>query len=274
MPELNSDTSVVADNAADTTVNDDDASAVDDDEDAAENALNEIDVDEADIALEAADEEEEAPADSDDSEEEADGADEADDEEAAAEADKPELTDEEKQKSANNEAAQARIRAREARVARVKQDQSAYVEEARANNDPLEIAVRELQVTSYNNTVDATENKLTNGYNKALADFPVLSTKDPVIQAEIDGAIDAFQAQYVKIDAYGNAVAINGDLYATLQAKAESIEKLTGIRATNQAKSKGKEKSKTLVTPQRQPKSPKKDPDLDAFDQEAYGDDS
>jgi hypothetical protein len=271
MPEPISDTSVVADNAADTTVNDD-TSVADDD---AEDALNEIEVDEADIALEAPDDEEEASADSDDSEEEADVVDDADEEEAAAdEADKPALTDEEKQKAANNEAAQARIRAREARIARVKQDQSAYVEEARANNDPLEIAVRELQVANYNSTVDANQNKLTNGYNKALADFPVLSTKDPVIQKEIDDAIDAFQAQHVKIDAYGNPADVRGDLYVTLQAKAESIEKLTGIRATNQAKSKGKEKSKTLVTPQRQPKTPKKDPDLDAFDQEAYGDDS
>lgn len=181
----------------------------------------------------------------------------------------PKLSDEQKQAQHNKEMFERRQQEKEARIARVKTDQAAYVAEAAQSEDPLDTAVRQLQVDAYNNTVDSNQNKLTNSYERALTDFEVLKTTDPVIQAEIDQAIDAFQAQHVTIDAYGNPVEVRGDLYATLQAKADSIEKLTGIRATQQDKSKSKEKSKTIATPTRAPKEPKVDPDMAAFDEEA-----
>jgi len=71
------------------------------------------------------------------------------------------------------------------------------------------------------------------------------------------------------VDTYGNPTEVRGDLYAYLQTKADSIKQLTGIGARKQAESKGKEKSKTLVTPGRAPKEGKKNPMLDGFDEEA-----
>lgn len=179
------------------------------------------------------------------------------------------LSDDQKQAKHNKEMFEQRQKEKQARIQRVKQDQANYIAEASENRDPLELAVRQLQVTEYNNTVEAVSNKLTNGYERALKDFDVLRDESPEIQAEINDTIDAFQAMHVKIDAYGNPTAVTGDLYATLQAKADSIAKLTGIRAANQVKNKSKEKSKTLTTPNRAPRKPKVDPDLAAFDEEA-----
>lgn len=195
--------------------------------------------------------------------------DEPSEEESDEESEETELSDEDKQKQHNREMAERRIQEKEARIARVKEAQAEYVAEAKQNEDPLDTAVRQLQVDAYNNAVERNESTLRNDYQRALNDFEVLRTSDPAIQAEIDQAIDAFQAQYVKVDNYGNPIEVTEDLYATLQAKADSIAKLTGIRSTNQEKNKSKEKSKTLTTPSRAPKEPKVDPDLAAFDEEA-----
>lgn len=191
------------------------------------------------------------------------------DESESDDTEETELSDEDKQKQANNEMAQKRIQEKEARIARVKDAQTAYVAEAKQNDDPLDAAVRQLQVDAYNNTVERVSNTVTNQYQRAITDFPVLNTQDPVIQAEIDDAIDSFQARHVKIDNFGNPTEVSGDLYVTLQAKADSIEKLTGIKAAQQEKSKSREKSKTLTTPGRPPKEAKVDPDMAAFDEEA-----
>ena len=255
------DTSTSIDHEVDTSVTDD--TSTDNDVD-----LEDIEVDITDIE-DNDDEEVAEESDTDDSEEAADDeSDEEADTEQSEEAE-PELSAEERQKQLNNEMAQRRIQEREARIARVREAQQAYVAEASQNEDPLDAAVRQLQVDAYNNTVDKVESTVKNDYQRALNDFEVLRTSDPVIQAEIDDAINAFQAQYLTIDQFGNPVDLRGDLYATLQAKADSIAKLTGIRAKRQEQSKGREKSKTLVTPTRAPRTPKKDPDLEAFDEEA-----
>jgi len=230
--------------------------------------LEDIEVDLGDIESESDDEEEGEDTEDTESEEETTD-DESEDESESTDEEKPELTDEQNRAQHNKEMFEQRQRDKQARIDRIKADQQAYVQEASEVGDPVEIAVRQLQVDAYNNKVDALSNKLTNGYEKAIKDFPVLTTQDPVIQAEIDAAIDAFQAQHVVIDAYGNPIEVKGDLYATLQAKADAIEKLTGIRVRRQEQSKSKEKTKTLATPTRAPKQPKVDPDLAAFDEEA-----
>lgn len=250
-------TSTGADDAVDTSVDGNDGAGDDDVE------LEDIEVSLDDISGEDDDEEqsdsEDLEAETDESEEET----ESEDEEST------ELSDEDKRKQEAREYYEQRKAERQARIDRVKQDQADYIAEASENSDLLELAVRQLQVTEYNNTVERVENTVTNQYQKALNDFAVLRNTDPVIQAEIDEVLDAFQARYVTVDQYGNATDVRGDLYATLQAKADSITKLTGIRAANQERSKGKEKSKTLVTPTRAPREPKVDPDMAAFDEEA-----
>lgn len=197
------------------------------------------------------------------SEEEESKEDEAEGEESEAK-----LSDEDKQKQHNREMAEKRIQDKQAREEKIKADQQAYLAEA-DSEDPRDTAVRQLQIDAYNNKVEGNTNKLTNGYEKAIADFEVLRDATPEIQAEIDAAIHAFQAINVSLDAYGNPVEVRGDLYKHLQSKADSISRLTGIGARQQSKSKDKEKSKTFTPPSKAPKEPKVDPDLAAFDEEA-----
>jgi chromosome segregation ATPase len=243
-----------AEEAVDTSVNVDDASTdSDDDVD-----LEDIEVSPEDIASEEEAEE------SDNSESEDT---EATDDESSEE--ESELSDEQRQAEHNKAMFEQRQQEKQARIARVKQEQAEYIAGASENPDPLESAVRQLQVTAYNNTVEATTNQLTSGYDRALNDYEVLRNPTPEIQAEINEAIEAFEARYVTIDGYGNPTEVRGDLYEHLQAKADSIAKLTGIRSTNQDKSKSREKSKTLTLPGRAPKEAKTDPDMDAFDEEA-----
>lgn len=177
-----------------------------------------------------------------------------------------EMSEEERQKAFNKEMAERRIQEKKAREQSIKERQEEYLTEA---EDARDLALRQLQVDAYNNKVERNSNSLTNGYEKALKDFDVLRDSSPEIQAELDQALDAFQAMYVTIDAYGNPIDVKGDLYKYLQSKADSIAKLTGIGARQQIKSKSKEKSKTITTPTRTPKEPKKDADLEAFDEEA-----
>lgn len=256
---------MAVDTATDTSVNSEDTSSLDDDVE-----LEDIEVDLTDIESEAEDEVEAEEADTDTDDEAAD--DEPSDEEATdeqSEEAEPELSDEQRQAEHNKQMFELRQQEKEARIARVRDAQQAYVAEAAQNEDPLDTAVRQLQVDAYNNTVDKVESTVKNDYQRALNDFEVLRTSDPVIQSEIDQAINAFQAQHLTIDQFGNPVDLRGDLYATLQAKADSIAKLTGIRAKRQEQSKGREKSKTLATPTRAPRTPKVDPDMAAFDEEA-----
>lgn len=176
-------------------------------------------------------------------------------------------SEEDKQKAYNREMAERRIQEKAQREAKIREDQQAYIEEA--VEDPIQEVVRQTQVDMYNLKVENNTSKLTNSYEKALKDFDILSSDDPVVKAEVDAAIDFFQAKHVVLDAYGNPRDISGDLYEFLKTKADSISKLTGIKVKNQEVSKGKEKSKTFTPPSRAPKETKKDDDFDAFDEEA-----
>lgn len=179
---------------------------------------------------------------------------------------KDEPSDEEKQKAFNKEMAERRIRDKQQREASIKDQQDEYLNSA---EDTRDLAVRQLQIDAYNNRVESNTNKLTNSYERAIKDFDVLRDPTPEIQAEIDAALDAFQAMHVKLDPYGNPIELQGDLYTYLQSKADSIKQLTGIGARQQQTNKVKEKSKTMTMPSRAPKQAKTDPDLDGFDEEA-----
>lgn len=176
-----------------------------------------------------------------------------------------ELSEEEKRKAFNKEMAERRIQAKQQRDQTLQQQQEEYLTKAEDNRD---LALRQLQIDAYNNKVDSNTNKLTNGYERAVKDFDILANQSPEIKAEIDQAIDAFQAMYVTLDNYGNPTEVRGDIYAFLQSKADSIQQLTRMGARKQETAKGKEKSKTLAMPTRAPQKPKIDPDLAAFDEE------
>jgi len=175
------DLSTSTDEAVDTSVGSEDTSNESDDVD-----LEDIEVDIADIESND-DPEEETEV------EEADTTDEASDDDTE-ESEESEPSEEEQRKADAREHYERRQAEKQARIERVKQDQANYIMEASENRDPLELAVRQLQVTEYNNTVEAVSNKLTNGYERAVNDFPVLKDATPEIQAEIDATIDAFQA--------------------------------------------------------------------------------
>lgn len=214
--------------------------------------LEEVEVDLKDIESEESDEEEE----SEDVEEDAE----------AEQSDAPEESEEDKQKRFNDEMAQRRIAAKEERILTQKQQQQEYVNEA---EDEKDLALRQLQVDAYDNKVESNTNKLTNGYERALAEFEILRDPSPEIQAEVDAAIDAFQAMYVTIDDYENPVEVKGDLYKYLQNKADSIKRLSSLGARQQSNDKARSKANTFVPPSRTPKEVKEDPDLKAFDEEA-----
>lgn len=213
-----------------------------------------------------ADESETETEDTEPTDTEEESGDDVDSKEESTETPETELSDEDKRKAENKSHAEQRIREKQQRDTVLKKEQTEYVSETQ---DPIEIAVRQLQVDAYNNKTDANTNKLTNDYERALKDFPILGDKSPAIQKEIDDAITAFDARYTTFDQYGKPVDVRGDLYSYLQSKADSIEKLTGLGATKQTKDKVREQSKTLQTPVRSPKQPKSDAMLDAFDEEA-----
>lgn len=202
-----------------------------------------------------------------DSETEDEAEPETDKETEDAEAEDKEPTEDDK-KAHNREMAERRLQAKADRDKQLQDAQAQYVADAEADN-PQDLAVRQLQVDAYNNKVEYNTNKLTNGYERAIKDFPILSDAAPEIRAEVDGALDAFQALHVEIDQYGNPTNVRGDIYAYLQAKADSIAALTGKGARQQEQAKTKEKSKVTTLPSRAPKTPKKDADIDAFDEEA-----
>lgn len=152
------------------------------------------------------------------------------------------------------------------RARSIQESQAAYLDEAENNQD---LALRQLQIDAYETKVERVTNQLTNQYETALKDFPILRDTNPVVQRELDEAIDNFQSRFVNVDSFGNAVNNSGDMYAYLQAKAEAIQQLTGIGAQQQEKSKTKQKSKTLAAPGRSPREPKTDADLDEFWKEA-----
>lgn len=235
---------------------------------------DEMSWDDADDNEQAEESSDELDGDLEDDSESVDSESEDETEEQSEESDDEEQSDEEPDTDeARKQQARERYEQRQvekaARENRIRNAQAQYVAEANQSEDPLAAQVRQLEVTTYNTTVQANEGSLTNSYNKALNDFPVLNSEDPAIRAEVDAAIDAFQSQYVTIDRFDNPYEIRGDLYQYLQAKADSISRLTGIREQKQEQAKAKQKSKSLTPPSRTVREPKVDPELAAFDEEA-----
>lgn len=192
-------------------------------------------------------------------------------EEDTKDEDETQSSDEGELKQHNREMAEKRIQekqARKAEEARIKKEQEDYILDQPEDNATTP-AIRELQVKTYNAEVRANLSELKSSLSRALNDFPVLQSPD--VQEDLNQTLDEFQALYAPLDAWGNPSVVNGDLYEYLQIKANSIERLTAIGAKKQEGSKAKEKSNATPVPSKTPKAPKSDPDMDAFNEEAYG---
>lgn len=185
----------------------------------------------------------------------------------------------------NDEMAQARIAEKKARDDAAKAREAAtesainrYIDEA--GDDEAERKNREQDVEQFRireERISLNDERLQNGVERAVVEIPLFNSKDEAIQEELLSAVDDFEAKFVVKDKHGRAVEIKvdpatgkrADLVRYLKIKASSIERLTGLGATRQDKSKKNQRSRTTTLPSRAPKKKKVDEDIDAFDEEA-----
>jgi hypothetical protein len=185
----------------------------------------------------------------------------------------------------NDEMAQARIEAKKARdeaEAIRKQAQDATIQQYldEAGEDEAERARRELNVEQFNireERISLNNEKLQGGLERALTSIDLFRTGSPAAKEELASSLDSFEREFIVLDKNNRPVEIKidpatgkqADVVAYLQRKADAIRKLQGEGASQQVKSKKKEKSRTLTPPSRAPKKAKVDPDLAGFDEEA-----
>jgi len=156
------------------------------------------------------------------------------------------------------------------RDTRQEQDLKRYLDEAEGDED--ELAKRQNEVERFNikkEKSELTRDKLYIGIDRALADIDLFKSDDPIVREALASSLDDFETMYVTKDEKGNTLDVKADVYQYLQSKAESIRKLTGIGARQQAQQKSNQNSRTVTPPVKTPKVPKVDLDMDAFDEEA-----
>jgi len=157
------------------------------------------------------------------------------------------------------------------RDTRQAQDLQRYLDEA--EDDEYELAKRQNQVEKFNiqrEKSELTRDKLQVGIDRAMADIDLFRTGDDVVKEALASSLDDFEAMHVTKDDKGNPLEVRADVYQYLLKKADSIRQLTGTGARQQAKQKDNQNSRTVTPPVRTPKPAKVDPDMEAFDEEAY----
>lgn len=180
-------------------------------------------------------------------------------------------------KRLNDEMAKARIAERKARqeaeTLRKKNEEATierYLEDA--GDDEIERERRELNVEGYRQREERiviTNERIQTGIEKAVASIDLFRTGSPAVQEELAASLDDYERMYVTKDKEGRAISATADVYQFLQAKAESIRRLTGAGARQQEDSKTKEQSRTFTPPVRPQKVAKADPEMEGFDEEA-----
>jgi hypothetical protein len=175
---------------------------------------------------------------------------------------KPTNSDEER-KRFNAEMAQKRIAEREARQQQLQENQQRYLQDA---EDEKDLALRQLQIDSYNNKVDFNRNKLETGIDKALANIDLFKNGSPEQKEFLASSLDDFEKMYVTYDEAGNPFEVKGDVELFLQERAEAARRLAGVGARNQNKAKSEQRTRTMTPPSKAPKEPKVDSDLADFD--------
>lgn len=183
----------------------------------------------------------------------------------------------EEQKRHNDEMAKARIaekNARDAAAKATKQAQEATIERylREAGDDELELERRQLNVEQFRlqeEKIEVNQEKLSAGIDRAVATIPLFKTGSPAVKEELAKSLDDFERMYVKKNDKGQPIEVLGNVVEFLQAKADSIMRLTGDGATQQDKSKKKQQSRTITPPVKAPKKAKADEMSDGFDEEA-----
>lgn len=223
-------------------------------------------------------EDEAATESTDETEEEADdGADKPEEVEQSSEPDESKPTDTEEQplseaeqKRYNDEQAKRRIaekQLREERKQREAADIQRYLKDA--EYDQEELSRRESQVEQYHLLKERAElnsQKLEVAFDRAVSDIDLFKSPNPEVQAALDSAINDFAALYTTVDEQGNVLEVRGDIYQFLNNKADTIRKLTGVGARQEAQAKQNTKARTEPVPTRPPKEAKKDSDVSDFD--------
>lgn len=176
-------------------------------------------------------------------------------------------TSKEEQKRLNDLYAQKRIAEKQLKDEAKRREQAEYLQAA---EDDQQAAVRQLQIDAYNNRVEFNANKLESGVDKAVANIDLFTKGSPEVKQELLRAVDDFEKLYVKYDANGDPVQVTGDVYQYLTERADSIRRLTDVGARQNAKDKSNAKTRTFTAPSKAPKEAKVDPDLAAFNEEAY----
>lgn len=251
----------------------DDGEVVDDDSESEDSSANDDSDEEGDDSAEDVDDDTE---DSDSSEEEDDDSEDASqDEDSDAAKEKTALEAEKKRH--NDEMAKARIA--EAKAKRAAEEARKAAEDATieryladAGDDADERQRRENNVEQYRireEKISLNQERLETGIEKAIAKIPLFQTGSPEVQEELARSLDDFERMYVRKDANGRPLEVHHNVFEYLQAKADSIERLTGLGARQQVTSKTKQKTRVDTPPVRAPKKAKADPGLDAFDEEA-----
>lgn len=180
------------------------------------------------------------------------------------------ISDEEARKRYNDEMAKRRIAEKQLRQEREQREQEnlqRYL--AEAQDDEVELERRKAEVERYNlqrEKAGVLQEKLSVGIDKAIATIDLFRTGTDEVKEELAKSLDDFEKMHVKKDKNGNYLSVDADVYQFLQEKADSIRRLTGIGARQQAKQKATEKMRTVTPPTRTPKEPKVDPDLADFD--------
>lgn len=239
----------------------DDTSKFEDAEDI-ENSMSDIEVDLSEL-----DNDTEAEAATEANETESDEPNvEVDEGEPSDEKDSESSDEESEQKRVNNDFARRRIEERERREALKQQQQQEFLQEA---EDARDLALRQLQVDAYNNRVLTNNSLLESQLDRAIADIPEFRNGTPEVREELASSLDDFERMYVTRDRNGDPIEVRGNLNEFLQAKAESIRRLTGVGARAQVSDKAKAKSRTDTVPTKKPATPKSDPMLEGFDEKA-----
>lgn len=184
-----------------------------------------------------------------------------------------EVLSEADQKRQAFEARQAKRQEREAMQAQLVQEQTRYIESAETLEEErlraIEVRNQNNEIEAYNNRIDRTTNSLISEWQQAANTIDVFKNPDPSTKLFLNDAIDEFQARYVTIDQNGNPINVKGSLYEHLNKKADILraQRQSGVRQGNEDRA--KTKGMAMTPPAKSPPTPKKDPDLEAFDEEA-----
>lgn len=166
---------------------------------------------------------------------------------------------------------EAERKLREERQARERQDLERYLQEA--EGDEVELVKRQAEVQRHlinQERAQLNQEKLDVQMTRAVSELN-LKNVDSRTKEYVARALDKFEAINVVRDDNGNIMDVKGDVYQYLKEEMDFIKDFQGVGAREQTKKKAAEKTRTVQKPTRTPKEPEKDPDIDAFDKEFYG---